>query len=66
MMTDRMNEKSMMLISSSNKIVRCATCQRVLKTPRERVEGDQTVLCESCYKDLMFLHPTKGHQDIMH
>ena len=58
MMPDNTNEKSNMLSETTDKIVKCATCQRVLKSPREMVEGRQTILCDACYKDLMFLHPT--------
>ena len=66
MMTDKLNDKSMISTEASMQSVKCTSCRRVLKTPQERMTGDQTVLCDQCYQDLMFLHPTKGHQDVMH
>ena len=66
MMSNKITKKSSALTHDGDKIVKCASCQRVLKSPQEWVEGNQTIVCNACYKDLMFRHPTKGHQGIMH
>ena len=43
--------------TASTEVVRCASCHRELRSPVEWICGDQQIICDVCYQNL--LNPNK-------
>jgi hypothetical protein len=57
METEKVLDERMPAETANVKLIRCGSCHRELKSPAEWICGDQHIICDVCYQNL--LNPNK-------